>query len=184
MTWAGCGAWPRVPSPTRARVEPLEPGLGYTLGSSLRRTVLSSIPGAAVTSIRIDGVLHEFTTVPGIKEDVTRGNYSATRPTAGNLPCVEARSGTDHASPHPAADRLSSSDRCPRCYRPRAGTRGRSPGRGRRAREGRVHRSHRGALSTRDRQPCRGRRCPRRRPMPRGESVRMHMTPSAAACPP
>ena len=43
-------------------IEPLEPGFGYTLGNSLRRTLLSSIPGAAVTSIRIDGVLHEFTT--------------------------------------------------------------------------------------------------------------------------
>src|SRR5207302_4869008 len=47
------------------------PGFGYTLANSLRRTLLSSIPGAAVTSIRIDGVLHEFTTVPGVKEDVT-----------------------------------------------------------------------------------------------------------------
>ena len=58
---------------TRSRfvIEPLEPGFGYTLGNSLRRTLLSSIPGAAVTSIRIDGVLHEFTTVPGVKEDVT-----------------------------------------------------------------------------------------------------------------
>src|SRR6201746_208446 len=52
-------------------IEPLEPGFGYTLANSLRRTLLSSIPGAAVTSIRIDGVLHEFTTVPGVKEDVT-----------------------------------------------------------------------------------------------------------------
>jgi len=52
-------------------IEPLEPGFGYTLGNSLRRTLLSSIPGAAVTSIRIDGVLDEFTTVPGVKEDVT-----------------------------------------------------------------------------------------------------------------
>ncbi len=52
-------------------IEPLEPGFGYTLGNSLRRTLLSSIPGAAVTSIRIDGVLHEFTTVPGVTEDVT-----------------------------------------------------------------------------------------------------------------
>ncbi|MDN5759637.1 MAG: DNA-directed RNA polymerase subunit alpha [Tomitella sp.] len=52
-------------------IEPLEPGFGYTLGNSLRRTLLSSIPGAAVTSIRIDGVLHEFTTIPGVKEDVT-----------------------------------------------------------------------------------------------------------------
>ena len=51
-------------------IEPLEPGFGYTLGNSLRRTLLSSIPGAAVTSIKIDGVLHEFTTIPGAKEDV------------------------------------------------------------------------------------------------------------------
>jgi len=58
---------------TRSRfvIEPLEPGFGYTLGNSLRRTLLSSIPGAAVTSLRIDGVLHEFSTVPGAKEDVT-----------------------------------------------------------------------------------------------------------------
>ena len=52
-------------------IEPLEPGFGYTLGNSLRRTLLSSIPGAAVTGIRIDGVLHEFSTVEGVKEDVT-----------------------------------------------------------------------------------------------------------------
>lgn len=52
-------------------IEPLEPGFGYTLGNSLRRTLLSSIPGAAVTSIRIDGVLHEFSTIEGVKEDVT-----------------------------------------------------------------------------------------------------------------
>lgn len=56
---------------SRFILEPLEPGFGYTLGNSLRRTLLSSIPGAAVTSIRVDGVLHEFTTVPGVKEDVT-----------------------------------------------------------------------------------------------------------------
>src|SRR3981189_2650251 len=56
---------------SRCTLEPLQPGFGYTLGNSLRRTLLSSIPGAAVTSIRIDGVLHEFTTVPGVKEDVT-----------------------------------------------------------------------------------------------------------------
>jgi DNA-directed RNA polymerase subunit alpha len=56
---------------SRFILEPLEPGFGYTLGNSLRRTLLSSIPGAAVTSIRIDGVLHEFTTIPGVKEDVT-----------------------------------------------------------------------------------------------------------------
>ena len=51
-------------------VEPLERGYGVTLGNSLHRILLSSIPGAAVTSIKIDGVLHEFSTVPGVKEDV------------------------------------------------------------------------------------------------------------------
>ncbi|SDH33710.1 DNA-directed RNA polymerase subunit alpha [Agrococcus jejuensis] len=56
---------------SRFTIEPLEPGFGYTLGNSLRRTLLSSIPGAAVTGIRIDGVLHEFTTIQGVKEDVT-----------------------------------------------------------------------------------------------------------------
>ena len=52
-------------------VEPLERGYGVTLGNSLRRVLLSSIPGAAVTSIKIDGVLHEFSTIPGVKEDTT-----------------------------------------------------------------------------------------------------------------
>jgi DNA-directed RNA polymerase subunit alpha len=52
-------------------IEPLEPGFGYTLGNSLRRTLLSSIPGAAVTSVRIEGVLHEFSSIEGVKEDVT-----------------------------------------------------------------------------------------------------------------
>ena len=56
---------------SRFVIEPLEPGFGYTLGNSLRRTLLSSIPGAAVTSLRIDGVQHEFSTIPGVKEDVT-----------------------------------------------------------------------------------------------------------------
>jgi DNA-directed RNA polymerase subunit alpha len=51
-------------------LDPLEPGFGYTLGNSLRRTLLSSIPGAAVTNIRIQGVSHEFSTIPGVKEDV------------------------------------------------------------------------------------------------------------------
>ncbi|MDD4496403.1 MAG: DNA-directed RNA polymerase subunit alpha [Eubacteriales bacterium] len=52
-------------------VEPLERGYGTTLGNSLRRILLSSLPGAAVTSIKIDGVLHEFSTIPGVVEDVT-----------------------------------------------------------------------------------------------------------------
>ncbi|MDP8978417.1 MAG: DNA-directed RNA polymerase subunit alpha [Actinomycetota bacterium] len=52
-------------------IEPLEPGFGYTLGNSLRRTLLSSIPGAAVSGVRIEGVLHEFSSIEGVKEDVT-----------------------------------------------------------------------------------------------------------------
>jgi DNA-directed RNA polymerase subunit alpha len=57
---------------SRFVIEPLEPGFGYTLGNSIRRTLLSSIPGAAVTSIKVDGVLHEFSTVAGVKEDATQ----------------------------------------------------------------------------------------------------------------
>jgi DNA-directed RNA polymerase subunit alpha len=59
-------------SETRSRfiVEPLEPGFGYTLGNTLRRTLLARIPGAAVTSLQIEGVQHEFTTIPGVVEDV------------------------------------------------------------------------------------------------------------------
>ncbi|MEY4477212.1 MAG: hypothetical protein RJA31_716 [Actinomycetota bacterium] len=52
-------------------IEPLEPGFGYTLGNSLRRTLLSSIPGAAVTRFRVTGAAHEFTSLPGVVEDVT-----------------------------------------------------------------------------------------------------------------
>lgn len=52
-------------------VEPLERGFGITLGNSLRRVLLSSLPGVAATSIKIDGVVHEFSTIPGVKEDVT-----------------------------------------------------------------------------------------------------------------
>ncbi len=55
----------------RFAVGPLDPGFGHTLGNSLRRTLLSSIPGAAVTQVRFDDALHEFTTLPGVKEDVT-----------------------------------------------------------------------------------------------------------------
>ena len=52
-------------------VEPLERGYGTTLGNSLRRIMLSSLPGAAVSQVKIDGVLHEFSSIPGVKEDVT-----------------------------------------------------------------------------------------------------------------
>jgi len=52
-------------------VEPLESGYGTTLGNSIRRVLLSSLPGVAVTSVKIDGIVHEFSTLPGVKEDVT-----------------------------------------------------------------------------------------------------------------
>ena len=55
----------------RFAVGPLEPGFGHTLGTSLRRTLLSSIPGAAITQVRFDDALHEFDTIPGVVEDVT-----------------------------------------------------------------------------------------------------------------
>ena len=55
---------------SRFVVEPLEPGFGYTLGNTLRRTLLSRIPGAAVTTLQIEGVQHEFSTVEGVVEDV------------------------------------------------------------------------------------------------------------------
>ena len=55
----------------RYHVEPLEPGFGVTVGNALRRVLLSSLPGAAVTSIKIDNVYHEFSAIPGIREDTT-----------------------------------------------------------------------------------------------------------------
>lgn len=55
----------------RFKIEPLEPGYGHTLGNALRRVLLSSIPGSAITKIKIDGVYHEFSTIPGVREDVT-----------------------------------------------------------------------------------------------------------------
>ena len=63
-------------APTRSAsatvvAEPLERGFGLTLGNALRRVLLSSLQGAAVTSVQIDGVLHEFSSIPGVREDVT-----------------------------------------------------------------------------------------------------------------
>ncbi len=55
----------------RFRIEPLEPGYGHTVGNALRRVLLSSIPGSAITKIKIDGVYHEFSTLTGVREDVT-----------------------------------------------------------------------------------------------------------------
>ncbi len=59
------------PSYAKFEVQPLERGYGTTLGNALRRVLLSSLPGAAPTSVKIEGVLHEFSTIPGVKEDVT-----------------------------------------------------------------------------------------------------------------
>ena len=55
----------------RFAIGPLEPGFGHTIGNSLRRTLLSSIPGAAVTQVRFDDALHEFDTIAGVTQDVT-----------------------------------------------------------------------------------------------------------------
>jgi len=52
-------------------VQPLERGFGTTIGNALRRVLLSSIPGAAITMFRVDGILHEFSTIPGVQEDVS-----------------------------------------------------------------------------------------------------------------
>lgn len=60
-------------------IEPLERGYGTTLGNSLRRVLLSSLPGVAVTCIKIDGVLHEISTIPGVKEDVNRDRFDGKR---------------------------------------------------------------------------------------------------------
>ena len=55
----------------RFTIEPLDRGFGYTFGNSLRRVLLSSLEGAAVTAVKIEGITHEFTTLPGVREDVT-----------------------------------------------------------------------------------------------------------------
>lgn len=66
-----CVALDEITNYAKFTVEPLERGYGTTLGNSLRRILLSSLPGVAVTSIKIDGVLHEFSTIPGVVQDVT-----------------------------------------------------------------------------------------------------------------
>ena len=59
------------PFEARVTLEPLERGFGHTLGNTLRRILLSSMPGCAITEVRIDGVLHEFSSIKGVREDVT-----------------------------------------------------------------------------------------------------------------
>src|SRR5690554_2418933 len=58
-------------SDAKLTIEPLERGFGITLGNAMRRILLSALPGAAVVGIRIDGVMHEFTSIPGVREDIT-----------------------------------------------------------------------------------------------------------------
>ena len=55
---------------SRFTIEPLEPGFGLTLGNTMRRALLSRVPGVAVTGVKIEGVNHEFTSIPGVVEDV------------------------------------------------------------------------------------------------------------------
>lgn len=87
-------------------IEPLHPGYGMTLGNSLRRVLLSSIEGAAIVAFRIEGVTHEFTTVPGVKEDVVdiMLNLKNVRARAHNERPVELRLEKKGAGPVTAAD--------------------------------------------------------------------------------
>ena len=61
---------PVAPRQARVVIEPFERGFGHTLGNALRRVLLSSMPGAAITEVEIDGVLHEYTSIDGVQEDV------------------------------------------------------------------------------------------------------------------
>src|SRR6476660_155409 len=84
-------------------IEPLDRGFGYTFGNSLRRVLLSSLEGAAVTSVKIEGVAHEFTTLPGVREDVTDillnfKNLIARLP--GDSPEIEVRRRRCHREGH------------------------------------------------------------------------------------
>jgi DNA-directed RNA polymerase subunit alpha len=65
-------------------IEPLERGFGNTIGNALRRTLMSSLPGAAITAVKIEGVLHEFSTLPGVAEDVTEIVLNMKEPALGN----------------------------------------------------------------------------------------------------
>ena len=89
-------------------ISPLEPGFGHTLGNSLRRTLLSSIPGAAVTQVRFDDALHEFDVIKGVKEDVTDVILNlkdlvlrCTSDEAGHAAPRQARSGRSPRRRHP-----------------------------------------------------------------------------------
>ena len=66
---------------SKVSIEPFERGFGYTLGNALRRVLLSSLPGYAITEVQIDGVLHEYTTIEGVQEDVVESTASDTAAT-------------------------------------------------------------------------------------------------------
>src|SRR5437868_6991329 len=88
-------------------IEPLDRGFGYTFGNSLRRVLLSSLEGAAVTSVKIEGVAHEFTTLPGVREDVTDiilNLKSLISVLHGDSPEIEVRLSKKGAGPVTAAD--------------------------------------------------------------------------------
>jgi DNA-directed RNA polymerase subunit alpha len=88
-------------------IEPLDRGFGYTFGNSLRRVLLSSLEGAAVTSVKIEGVAHEFTTLPGVREDVTDILLNLKNLSArlhGESPEIEVRLQKKGAGPVTAAD--------------------------------------------------------------------------------
>ena len=87
-------------------IQPLERGFGITLGNALRRVLLSSIQGTAIVSVKIDGVLHEFSTLPGVKEDITDIilNLKGVRFKLGQADTKEVRINVDHAGPITAAD--------------------------------------------------------------------------------
>ena len=87
-------------------IQPLERGFGITLGNTLRRVLLSSIQGAAIVSVKIDGVLHEFSTLPGVKEDITDIilNLKGVRFKLGQADAKEVRINVDHAGQITAAD--------------------------------------------------------------------------------
>jgi DNA-directed RNA polymerase subunit alpha len=87
-------------------IQPLERGFGITLGNALRRVLLSSIQGAAIVSVKIDGVLHEFSTLPGVKEDITDIilNLKGVRFRLGQADTKEVSINVDHVGPITAAD--------------------------------------------------------------------------------
>jgi len=87
-------------------MQPLERGFGITLGNALRRVLISSIQGAAIVSVKIDGILHEFSTLPGVKEDITDIilNLKGVRFKLGQVDTKEVSINVDHAGPITAAD--------------------------------------------------------------------------------